>query len=163
MASKQRKLTAAEIAAQIPSARALDAAERRAGLRASKAWYDPSENRVMLLLTNGVLVGIPVGKIKYLAQIKPAELQAVTLTPGGYGVCWDNLDVDLSVPDLLVDTFGRAPFMGVLGRLGGSVKSESKATAARRNGAKGGRPRIAKTSGPLAPLPSTSITLEQYD
>ena len=141
MASKQRTLTAAEINAQIPAARAHDAGERRAGLRAEQAWYDPSENRVMLLLTNGVLAGIPVGKIKYLARVKPAELRAVTLTPGGYGVCWDNLDVDLSVPDLILDTFGRAPLMGVLGSIGGRATSESKAAAARRNGARGGRPR----------------------
>jgi hypothetical protein len=141
MVNKQRILTAAEINAQIPAARARDAAERRAGLRASKAWYDPSENRVMLLLTNGVLAGIPVGKIKYLARVKPAELQAVTLTPGGYGVCWDSLDVDLSVPDLILDAFGRAPLMGALGSLGGRATSESKAAAARRNGARGGRPR----------------------
>jgi len=141
MASKQRILAAAEINAQIPTARARDAAERRAGLRASKAWYDPSENRVMLLLTNGVLAGIPVGKIKYLARVKPAELQAVTLTPGGYGVCWDSLDVDLSVPDLILDTFGRAPLMGALGSIGGRATSESKVAAARRNGARGGRPR----------------------
>ena len=91
MASKQRILTAADINAQIPAARARDAEARRAGLRASKAWYDPSENRLMLLLTNGVLAGIPVGKIKYLARVKPTELQAVTLTPGGYGVCCQQL------------------------------------------------------------------------
>lgn len=140
-AATQRKLTRSEIAAQIRTARTRDAVERREGLFANQAWYDPSENRVMLLLTNGVLVGIPIEKIKYLAQATPAELQAVTLTPGGYGVCWDTLDVDMSVPDLLADTFGSAPFARAMGQLGGNAKSESKAAAARRNGAKGGRPR----------------------
>lgn len=32
----------------------------------------------------------------------------------------------------------------LLGRLGGSVKSERKAKASRKNGKKGGRPKIAK-------------------
>lgn len=95
----------------------------------------------MLMLTNGVLVGVPIGKIKYLARATPAAIQSVSLTPGGMGVCWDNLNVDLSVPDLLADTFGSAPFARAMGQLGGNAKSESKAAAARRNGAKGGRPR----------------------
>lgn len=141
MANRQRILTASEINAQIPAARARDAAERRAGLRASEAWYDPSEHRVMLLLTNQVLAGIPVGRIKYLARATPAQLQAVTLTPGGNGICWDSLDVDLSVSDLILDTFGRTPLMGALGAAGGRATSESKAAAARRNGSRGGRPR----------------------
>jgi len=141
MASKERIPTHAEIAAQIPAARARDAAQRQAGLRAAQAWYDPSENRVMLLLTSGVVVGIPIARIKYLARATPQELQAVSVTPGGMGVCWDAMDVDLSVPELLLDTFGRAPFMGALGSVGGRATSESKVAAARRNGAKGGRPR----------------------
>lgn len=95
----------------------------------------------MLLLTNGVVVGIPVEKIRYLTRATPAQLQAVSLTPGGFGVCWESLDVDVSVPDLILDTFGRAPFMGALGSIGGRATSESKAAAARRNGVRGGRPR----------------------
>jgi len=36
-------------------------------------------------------------------------------------------------------------YLAEIGRKGGSVTSEAKAEAARRNGAKGGRPRKSKT------------------
>ena len=52
-------------------------------------------------------------------------------------MCWDALDVDLSVPDLLLATCGRAPFMGALGSLGGRATSESKVARARQEQSEG--------------------------
>ncbi|MDX2223212.1 MAG: DUF2442 domain-containing protein, partial [Rhodospirillaceae bacterium] len=60
----------------------------------------------------------------------------------GYGLHWPDLDVDLSVPGLLAGLFGTRAYIDRLrARRAGSATSKAKSAAARRNGAKGGRPR----------------------
>jgi hypothetical protein len=58
----------------------------------------------------------------------------------GFGLHWEKLDADLSIPALIIGTFGSKAWMQELARRGGSVTSPTKAAAARSNGAKGGRP-----------------------
>jgi hypothetical protein len=48
------------------------------------------------------------------------------------------LDIDLSIPGLLAGLFGTTAYIA---RRAGRTKSPAKASAARVNGAKGGRPR----------------------
>jgi hypothetical protein len=56
----------------------------------------------------------------------------------GYGLHWEALDVDLSIPGLIAGIFGTRSYMA---RRAGQATSPAKAAAARANGAKGGRPR----------------------
>ena len=133
----------AEILAQIPAARARAARERTAGRRATSAAYDPRSGRIMLELTSGYVFGFPAASIPALARATPAQLAAVELSPGGSALHWEGLDVDLSVPGLLLSAVGRAAKLREMARLAGSTTSEAKAVAARANGAKGGRPRKA--------------------
>jgi len=65
-------------------------------------------------------------------------LSAVEILGAGYGLHWEALDVDVSVPGVLAGLFGTRAFMA---RQAGRVSSVKKAAAARENGAKGGRPR----------------------
>lgn len=58
----------------------------------------------------------------------------------GFGLHWEALDVDLSIPTLMAGSFGTKAWMRELARRAGSVTSPAKAAAARVNGAKGGRP-----------------------
>jgi hypothetical protein len=97
----------------------------------------------MLELTNGVLFGFPLSKIRHLRGASPEELRTVETTPGGSGVSWPALDMDLSVPGLIAASFPKSFAARQLGKRGGSATSDAKAEAARANGAKGGRPRRA--------------------
>lgn len=130
----------AEILAQIPAARARGARERAAGRRAVSAAYDPQTGRIMMELASGYLFGFPAAAVPALAGATPAQLAAVELSLGGGGLHWEALDVDLSVPGLLLSSVGRAERLRELARLAGATTSEAKAAAARANGAKGGRP-----------------------
>jgi hypothetical protein len=76
-----------------------------------------------------------------LAGASPDELAQVEVTPSGEGLHWETLDVDLSIPALMVGIFGTKAWMAELGSRGGSVTSTTKAKAARKNGKRGGRPR----------------------
>lgn len=130
-----------DILRQVPAARARDARERKAGRRAVSAYYDRDTGRVMMELTSGFVFGFPARAIPALAQATEGQLAAVELSPGGSGLHWDELDADLSIPALLLSSVERAEKLSELARLAGRSKSRAKATAARANGAKGGRPR----------------------
>lgn len=137
---KERIPTMAEIDEQIAAARKRDASERQAGLRAQRAWYDPASEHLMIAMTNGVLVGLPLRRIRYLAHAAVGEIQMVKVNPTGTGLDWDMLDVHLSVEGLLEEMFSATVFAEAFGRKGGRSTSAAKTKAARANGAKGGRP-----------------------
>ena len=137
----RRRMSDAEILAQIPAARAQEKRERRRGLRAMSARYDSTAERVELELSNGMMFAFPVQLIRALRSLTPSELRRVQLDDSGSALRWQGSDVDLSVPGLLLASVGDVDRRRHLARLAGSTRSAAKAAAARANGALGGRPR----------------------
>jgi len=111
---------------------------RRHEPRARTARYDKRRGRIIVELTNGCSFTFPPQLAQGLETATPAQLSEVEILGAGYGLHWEALDADLSVPGLLVGLFGTAAHMA---RQAGRATSAAKAAAARRNGAKGGRPR----------------------
>lgn len=144
-----RDMTDAEILAQIAAATARGEEEDRTEPRAVSARYDEPTRRVVLELRNGCLFAFPAHLAQGLRDAPANQLAEVEVDPGGAGLHWDALDVDLSVAGLVSGVFGGRKWMAELakeaaratGRQGGSAKGGAKAEAARLNGAKGGRPR----------------------
>jgi hypothetical protein len=131
-----------KILAQIPRARLRAAQARANGLRASSAQYDATSGRVVMETTTGYLFGFPVADVPALRNASPEALTHVELSPSGSGLHWEQLDVDLDIPALIVSVLGRKDKIRELARSAGSVTSERKAAAARVNGTRGGRPAI---------------------
>jgi len=129
-------LTNADIAAASERYRAM----REAGPHAAAARYDRSADRIVIDLTNGATFSFPPRLGQGLSDGTPDDLAEIELSGDGYGVHWPRLDADLTVPGLLRGVFGTARWMA---SLAGRTTSPAKAAAARRNGAKGGRPRKA--------------------
>jgi len=144
MAARQ-SLTDDEILRRIPTARSREEADHEAGLRATKAFYDPINDLVMIETTRGFRWGIPRRGIPALSDASSEDLARLLLSPSGDGLHWEVLDVQLSVPGLLVDALGAGTLARELARRGGQSTSGAKVEAARRNGAKGGRP-VSKAS-----------------
>lgn len=92
-----------------------------------------------LELRNGAVVTIPVESIHELASQPAKELAKVRVDRFGEGLLWASIDVAISAPGLLEDFFGYATHAKI-GRAGGRVRTPAKASAARKNGRKGGRP-----------------------
>jgi len=145
----ERRLTDAEVMAQIPAARAREARERKRGLRATSAKYDRAARRVVLELTNGYSFAFPVGAIRALGGATPGQLVAVEIDPSGRALRWEALDVDLSVPGLLLSALGADERLRHLASMAGRARTDAKARAARSNGLKGGRP-AKRTAGTKA-------------
>ena len=106
--------------------------------RAAAARYDRKLGRIVVDLTNGCTFAFPPRLAQGLETATDEQLGAVEILGAGYGLHWEPLDVDLSVPGLMAGLFGTQAYMA---RRAGQAKSPAKAAAARANGAKGGRPR----------------------
>ena len=121
----------------------------RAGRRAAKsepraayARYSRREHALRIGLTNGATVTLPVKLIPQLRRAARHDVRTVEILGRGGGLHWQGLDLDLSVPGLLSSMFPGPEWLAELGRIGGRRSSAAKAAAARRNGRKGGRPRM---------------------
>ncbi|AMK16661.1 MULTISPECIES: DUF2442 domain-containing protein [Sphingobium] len=123
---------------------AIDAALERGMLarelepRAATAHYDAASDRVVVDLTNGCTFAFPPRLGQGLENATADQIASVEVSPSGYGLHWEQLDTDLSIPGLMAGLFGTRAHMA---RLAGRARSPAKAAAARANGAKGGRPR----------------------
>nr|WP_294544136.1 DUF2442 domain-containing protein [uncultured Rhodopila sp.] len=124
----------------------IDAATERGRLaavnepRARAVRYDRRLRRIIVDLTNGCTFAFPPHLAEGLETATDDQLAGVELLGAGYGLHWEALDADLSVPGLLAGLFGTKAYMA---RRAGQATSPAKAAAARENGAKGGRPRKA--------------------
>ena len=134
-----RRLTEAELDAQIRTA-------RRAGREAERQpwWpvgvhYERSGNRVVVELRDGTALGIPLTALPELQCATVRQLEAIELS--GEALRVDELDIDISVAGLLSEWLGPRFSTVAAGRIGGKSRSRAKAAAARANGRKGGRPR----------------------
>jgi len=127
-------LTDAVIDAALARGRAARAHEPRA----AAARYDRASGRVIVDLENGCTFAFPPRLAQGLETASDDQLAAIEILGKGYGLHWDELDVDLSLPGLMAGIFGTKVWMA---RRAGQSTSVAKSAAARANGAKGGRPR----------------------
>ena len=106
--------------------------------RATSARYDRKLGRIVVELNNGCTFAFPPRLAEGLEEATEEQLAAVEILGLGYGLHWEALDTDLSIPGLLAGIFGTRTYMA---RRAGQATSPAKAAAARANGTKGGRPR----------------------
>jgi hypothetical protein len=135
-------------------------ASLRSEPRARAARYDRRTGRVHVELTNGCSFAFPARNAQGLERASDADLARVEVLGLGLGLHFvvehdlvrkpgstfrdharERLDVDLSVPGLLAGLLGTKAYMDrQRAARAGAATSPAKAAAARRNGAKGGRP-----------------------
>jgi Protein of unknown function (DUF2442) len=105
---------------------------------AAAAHYDAQLGHIVVELTNGAIFSFPPQLLQDMEHGTPAQFAEVEVLGSGYGLHWESLDADFTVPGLLNGVFGTAKW---LAQRAGQSTSPAKAAAARANGAKGGRPR----------------------
>ena len=116
--------------------------------RAAAARFDPASGRVVVELTNGCVFAFPARALEGLEAARDDELAQVEVLGSGYGLHWEALDADFTVPGLMMGLFGTRAWMArEQARHAGASRSPAKASAARENGRKGGRPRRAVSPG----------------
>lgn len=130
------ELTDTEIDAALERGRAASVTEPRA----ASVRYDRALGRIIIDLTNGCTFSFPPRLAQGLEAATEDQLAQVEILGAGYGLHWEALDADLSVPGVLTGLLGTQAYIA---RRAGQATSPAKAAAARANGARGGRPRKA--------------------
>lgn len=111
---------------------------------ARTARYDAKADRVIVELTNGATFAFPPRLVEGLHDASSAEIAKIEVIGRGFGLHWEELDLDYTVPGLVSGIFGTAKWMAAHA---GRATSPAKAAAARSNGTKGGRPRKPAAGG----------------
>src|ERR1700680_4482486 len=135
-----------ELARSLKRATKVGEARLKAQPRAASARYDSRKARLVIELTNGVILMLPPNLLEGLKDASASAIAKVKLTPLGSGLHWEALDVDLSVAGLATGIFGSKTWMSELARHAGSRTSARKSASSRENGKRGGRPRLRKSS-----------------
>jgi hypothetical protein len=93
---------------------AVKSAKRDDPLDVVAARYDRRSDTIDLTLRQGVTVRLPRLQIRELGQARPADLAKIEIQPGGDGISFRRINVDIYVPGLLADELAPvfAPTMG---------------------------------------------------
>ena len=78
---------------------------------ARDARYDAKADRVIVELTNGASFAFPPRLVEGLHDASPAEIGKVEVIGRGFGLHWEALDLDYTVPGLVNGVFGTAKWM----------------------------------------------------
>jgi hypothetical protein len=105
------------------------------------ASYETERDAFNLTFRSGATMAIPRRMVAGLDRAPTSVLQSVSVSPAGDALSWRAFDLDVYVPGLIERAVGTRLLAAASGRRGGRRKSRAKATAARANGAKGGRPK----------------------
>lgn len=84
--------------------------------RAASARYDSDLGHIIIELTSGGVFSFPTQLVQGLADATDAQLASIEILGQGYGLHWNSLDVDYSVPSLLAGRFGTRAYQGLSGR-----------------------------------------------
>jgi hypothetical protein len=114
--------------------------------------YDRVCDTIVVEMNNGAALVIPRRLLQGLSGATEEQLQRGEIAGQGTALQWPDLGADFTVIALLSGVYGGKRWMSELARHAGSRTSKAKATAARRNGAKGGRP--PKSAASKVPEPS---------
>ena len=132
------QVSSGQINSAIARARQLEAHDPRV----VSLQYESKEDLVSLSFADGLKILIPRKQLQGLERANQTQLSKIEIVGNGTGLHWPLLDVEHYVLGLLEHRFGTKRWMNEIGRRGGLAKSEAKTKAARRNGLKGGRPRL---------------------
>lgn len=134
-----------ELADEIKRAKKVGLEAEKNEPRAIAVRYDKKSNRIIVDLKTGISFMFPVNLTEELLEASEEELKQVEVLADGFAIFWKELDVALSVPDLLMGIFGSKSWMtkvySEIGRKGGKKTSLAKTKSSRENGQLGGRPK----------------------
>ena len=125
--------------------------QRRAhqpALEATSLRYVPAQQALHVAFADGSALVLPTKNYAELDALSAADLARLELCFAGTALCLEESDLHVSIEGLVA---GSLPLMAMMTRVvatqNGLRRSAAKVSAARANGAKGGRPRRVVAAG----------------
>ena len=91
--------------------------------RGASVRFVRDERKIVVILRNGEELSVPVWGIQGLSGATDEQISDVELVGDGYGLRWDALDVDMSVPGLAAGRLGTREWMAKIERLSTTEKA----------------------------------------
>ncbi len=110
---------------------------------AVKIRYSKATDMFVLSLRSGLILQVPRSMIEELHNVDPLACSHVQILGPGTGIAWDDVDIAVKTSTLIARVLSQGYSAATMGARGGSAKTANKATSARENGRKGGRPKKA--------------------
>ncbi len=112
--------------------------------RVVSAHYNRKSGHIVIHLSSKLILSFSPHDAQGLRNARPSQLDAIEISPSGFGIHFPKLDADIYIPGLLEGFLGSKKWMAArLGQIGGQSRSSVKRAASRANGRLGGRPRKA--------------------
>jgi hypothetical protein len=73
--------------------------------RAQKIWFD--NDNIWIMFTDGRQLSVPLSYFPRLKHAEQEQREKYEISGGGTGLHWDDLDEDISVPNLLIGFYDR--------------------------------------------------------
>jgi hypothetical protein len=134
-AAKRKRVSDAEIDRAIAAAAALDPK----ATRIVEASYDRASDKVVVNLSNGASFSVRRTSLPRFSDVDPEKITEVEIEPTGKAIWFSRPDIGFRLETLIVTAVGSA-LIGTSAQAMGAVRTKLKASAARKNGSKGGRP-----------------------
>ena len=80
---------------------------------AKSARYDRKTGKIWIELYNGCSFAFPPRQLQGFEHATDDQIAEVEVIGSGYGLHWESLDADFTVPGLLAGRFGTNPYMAV--------------------------------------------------
>lgn len=78
---------------------------------AVSAEYDAHQNRLVVGLSSGVIIMVPVYQMQEFADADPVVLGDIEIVPPGLALHWPSLDADVYILSLMQGAFGTKRWM----------------------------------------------------
>jgi len=115
--------------------------------RVVSAHYNRKSGHIVIHLSSKLILSFSPHDAQGLRNARPSQLDAIEISPSGFGIHFPKLDADIYIPGLLEGFLGSKKWMAArLGQIGGQSRSSVKRAASRANGRLGGRPRNRKAT-----------------
>src|ERR1022692_2039540 len=93
--------------------------------RAVAAHRDRKTGRIVVELSSKVIVSFSPGDVEGLEDAKPSQLNAIEISPSGFGIHFPAVDADLYVPAILEGFLGSKKWMASrLGQIWGPIQEQ---------------------------------------